>query len=541
MVVYTDTFATLDTAPVFPPIITINWMKVLLAGDIILVPTQELVQSTGAGNYLVHSESSTYTTVISPNPILGPTPVTLPAAHGFATGDIFQVVIINDGHAPFNATYTATATGPTTFTVPFDNDPKVTTDTGAAIFSRQLTGTQQEVEVSIFSTAQTASSFATIWARLDRSAAFALVRAGYGMNLAWNADGTRTLSIVKVGPGTGVAEVLATGTVTLASRTDTDGVAASTDDLGVVQWMRLIVFDRNDPTDLPEQSRVVVRAYLNEADDGLPTMEVEDSGRSDTGISQTVHRAAGTWAITFGAVSTIQYDAFAGRDTYVVPDFGVHRPAFATLATLRTTVNDEISFGGLTGYAAARIDRRLNKAVQQVINSLGDRAFFMERFKELTVSANATTRIVTLPHDIKRIVTVYDAQTQEPIAWRELARDDLGRILGYMEPVPTARALVFHYIQAFEPMSLDTDLCPIPIEHDEVVTEGAVRRIAEKEGETSLMNGADRRYAESLEELKQAMGNISRTRQPAIRITNTRRQRGTRYDFSHLRNVSYTH
>lgn len=499
MTSFTDDFDTLDAALTAGQ----SWEKQIVAGDIIKNATHDLVESTGDGNYLVYGPVFTYTTSTA-----SPVAFTVDRAHGFASGTSFEVVVQNDSHAAINGKWTATSTGTNTFTVVFDNTGDVIVDDGQVRMA--LSGTAQQVEALVWSNAESASHSATIWARFDRiSGPIASVLSGYGARLTWDVSGDRTLDILKMDPITNAIEIMDTMAVTLATFND-DGTLR---DLSVGQHLRLVVFDISEASSLlPQDANVMVRAYLNEVDDGQPTLQVVDNGRSRSGQSQPVHRNPGTWAISFGKANDIQYDAFAGIDTYTIPDAGIFRRDYSTLKELREKAVRKVTVGGVSNYNTTYLNEIATAAIQEVITECGDKAHFLERLENIYLRADPATRLVTMPDSVERVYQIFDSTTFEGIFWKMVATDSQGRQRVYIDPVPSAKDFTVYFRFQFVSLENDTDLLPIPKKWEEAAVVGMALRIAEDDGKIKLQASLEKRWQKAIRILKSAMSQINRSK-----------------------------
>lgn len=388
-------------------------------------------------------------------------------------------------------------------------------------YNGTVTGTGQSVEGLCYSLGESALHTAIIWARftgvVGPPSSFT---GGYGLSLTWNADGTRTLAIVKAEAASAIT-TLASTTVTLESLNSTD--------LSVSQHIRLNVVDIEPQSQLPE-TPVLIRAYVNNEDDGNPDLEHVDLGRSASAASPVtdVHRQAGTYAISFLAATEILFDAFAGRDDFVLPDYGYFDQQHHTLAELRTMVTRKISQNGITNYAAGGneiIDDAINDATSEVIRELGDKAEFRRRLSTYTLSADTTTHLTTMPHDVGRVFNIYTATGQQPVEWRLISQDELRRLLVLIEPWPSSTSLMVDHWQRYQPMSLATDYCAVPAEFDEAVRLGAILRLgAEDDRDLKYHSLIEKRWERAMQQIHNEMSRLRTQRKNRLvaQVPNTR-------------------
>ena len=381
-------------------------------------------------------------------------------------------------------------------------------------YNGTVTGTGQALETKCYSLGESSTHTVIMWARFVGAGGppFTSFSAGYGLSLTWNADGTRTLAIVKAETSSTIV-ILASTTVTLESLNDTD--------LGVLQHLRLNVVDLEPQSQLPE-ALVLVRCYVNNEDDGNPDLEHVDMGRSTTGASPITasHRTAGTYALSFGAASDIQYDAFAGRDDFVLADYGYYGRQYHTLSELRTMVTRKISQNGITNYGSngnETLNDAINDATDEVLRELGDKAEFRRRLDTYTLTADTTTHLTTMPHDVGRVFGIFTGTNQQPVEWRLISEDSLGRLQMLIEPWPSSTALVVDYWNRYSPMTLDTDYCAVPAQYDEAVRLGAILRLgAEDDRDIKYHALMEKRWSRALEQIHTDMSRIRAQRKQRV-------------------------
>lgn len=499
MTTFQDSFATFNGA---------NWQKVLTGGGDIIV-LNDLISSTGAANYIFHATGSQVPTIPAGGP---PITITVPSAHGFAVGKTFQIELVATSAAPdIDGIYTATSVTSTSFSIPAGAGAG--SSDGTVRYGEPLTGDTQSIEVFVFSLAQGATQSAIIWGRFDEAGGpIGSVTFGYGAQLSWGANGARTVSIVKIDPAIpGAIQTLATKTVVLQKKAD------GSSDLQVRQHLGFTIADVPEQRSQLIQQPVILRAYLNETDDGNPTIEHIDQGYAGAAVSQPLHRGNGTWAITFGAVSDIQYDEFAARDDYVIPDFGVFGRQFRTLLQVRESTIKKLTVGGVANYDATLVNMQINESIKRTIRNLGDKALFMERFIEISMTAD-TTFLVTLPEDVERVKEVWDVSGRFSLQWRRLYEDERGRQRIVIEPIPAERAVLLQYYQDFEPVVNDTDLIPIPRKFDDVVEWDVVRTISLIEREQAFHQATTGYWREARDELVKEMNRVHRSNKAALHV-----------------------
>jgi hypothetical protein len=378
----------------------------------------------------------------------------------------------------------------------------------------------------------------TLWARLDRAGeTAATVNFGYGLRINWEEGGTRSLEFLKIPYNNGgVAEVLLKRTITSLVQEDrNDGNGAS--DLGVVQRLRFMVVDVVHDNNLPEQEGVVLRAYINNSDLGLPELEFIDRGVTqspgvDTGPPW---RGFGTWAIEFGKASQTFYDSVAFTDTYVVPAFGVYQKKNRTLDELRTAVTRKITLGGHTQYETDTLDQAINFSLLELKAELGDKALFWRKLVKFELTSD-DLGLVTLPEDVDRVLEVYRYEGgPRPVllssaGWEYIVDDDRGRNMVEIYRQPQGQSYVIFYMAAFTELVNDTDICPVPKEHDEAVVLGAALRIVgETEFNPERAQALTARWKKAVHDVQKLMSRKMQSSHPAMRIhMRTPRSRGNR-------------
>ena len=409
MTIIQDDFDFLDT--------TSKWYKFLTAGDIAVINGMSF--SSGANNFLVYKEPGSLS--ITSSTIATPIEVTFGAVHGVAIGSKFYVSISSCdaviAEFPFllNGVFEVTASDTSKGTIQRTGVGAATT----GVAYRHVSDASQRSELLVACSSEGAGLFGILWNRYDPSAQDGLTigSTGYGVKLSWEASGVRKISILKVDTTTGLLVELGSKVVSLFQDQGTD--------LGVLQRIKLITHNESAlDSDLP-QDVVIVRAYINEDDDGKPELEVKDSGRHTGGTTLPPARAPGTFAISFGTVvNETLVDAVSMEYGYVLPKTGVYGRGYSTRSELRRRLSRLVSVGGSTNYDDTFLNEAIQDAILETINTLGDKAWDLH--KSVTMSLTASDdQLVTLNEDVGRVMHIWDAATHQPVLFyrRQTAED----------------------------------------------------------------------------------------------------------------------
>jgi len=504
MTTYTDSFASLVTPP---------WVKVIVAGgtDITTLSTG-LVYSTGAANYLAYALDSTAISSITAG---SPTIIDLGTPHGYGAGEQFAVAIsgatagtglwalVNDHHI-------ATRTGANTFTIPVDTTAATWAANGTAYYNKKttlLTDAQQDISALVTANAYAASSYVTLWARFDvRGGPLTALRAGYGVQLEWTAVGAPTCRILKVDPVDGTFHILSSTTELTFYKNPVDT------ELEVTQLLRMVTLD--EPVKGGSVEAVRIRVYVNEDDEGHPTMEYIDRGAGDAPI----HRAAGTWALGFGGASTVLADSFDGSTTYVLPTFGAGREGHRTLSALRSSMTIEMARGSSTNLDSDELNIHLNDAVVDVLDFLGDAATWLWHIETQTLTADSE-KLVTMKYDVDVVDAVWEAVSKSPVRWNLVVSDAAsGRRKLYLEDEPGGRSYTVRYREKWQPMVNDTDTCPVPQRFDELVRLNALMRLADARRDPDYSRTIMERYYRRRREVMSFLQRVKRMEHPRLTV-----------------------
>lgn len=490
MVTINDDFDVLDPAV---------WSKVV-TGDSDVQSTNSLVfaragaSDPGDGNYIYPVEEYSISAVTTG----AITIVTTSTPHGYETGEAFHVTIADNGTTgpAINGSYDALATNTTSFTFLLDTTTSTPVNNGVARVCKKLTGANQKTEISAFSTDETALNYVVLWNRFHRSAGGpANLRGGYGFQVLWDAGGVRKASILKID----------TTSSTIRTVKQISGVELIDpgDDLQRIQDLKFIVFDDPTSTVGGEATQIYCRGYINESDDGAPTIEFIDRGTEE---GNPIQRDPGTWAITFGADSDIIVDSFEGMDEYVVPAFGITAGQHRTRSALRDALYALISRADNNDIDDDRANQALEYGITQVHEDLGDSALWRIKVRNATLDADSDG-FITLPWDVDRILGVYDSTGQYRLNWQEITHDGDGDIRTIILGSSTSSDYSIRYVERWDQMDADTDLCPVPRRHDELVILAAGIRMARHEHdaafEQSLRADYDAALARKRKELRQ--------------------------------------
>lgn len=377
-------------------------------------------------------------------------------------------------------------------------------------------GANQEFEAVVAGLSNLDGNSVSLWCRFDETVDYNpdIATTGYGLSLLWNTDGTRKMGLLKINKATKAIEDMGTVTVVLK-----DGTGDA--DLGANQIIRLVVVT------LPDD-RVLLRGYLNEDDDGEPTIEAVDVGRSVTGASSTVHRGAGTYAITLGGTTTVMIDSVTMRDDYVLSAFGDFQVGYRTLSALRTELIRSTERGATSSLDSEYLNILINQTVKAVMNEIEDIAQFSRKMRVFAL-AEDTDKLVEMPYDVDRVLEIYDRDTRLPVQWKVVNTTSNNRLSVTISPPPAGRDYQVDYIEKWEPMSLDTDLCVIPEKFDEVVIAGASVRLARADRDRRFTAAMEATYAQVLRAMKIALNSQLRGHRGVLHVVANRSHAYTRY------------
>jgi hypothetical protein len=348
------------------------------------------------------------------------------------------------------------------------------------------TANTQQVSAAFTSLTEGPTAFGIIWIRSD----FISSRYGYGLQLIWNADGSRTLNLVKVNYVTQYPDLVDTKTVTLISFDDSD--------LGVLQSARLQAYDQPDGSTL-------VRGYLNEDDEALPALEFEDRG---TGLNNPPNRSVETYGFAFGAAATLQLDTITATDAYAQPDFGTFKVGHRTLSEIREELLMNVQGSVHTNNSSTVYNAMINQAACTEINKLGDQAMFLRRL-ELHVAEKDSDGLYLMGHNVERVLDIFDSSSKGPIDYYLVGMTNEGRLRLSLDESP-GDSMYVRYMQRYQPMVADTDQCPIPQTYDEIVVLAAALRTVTVNRDKELFAVLAERYKSAFEATRIAMAAYNR-------------------------------
>lgn len=304
---------------------------------------------------------------------------------------------------------------------------------------------------------------------------------GVYARLHWKADGVRTLSIrhrLRGGSDTELASV----NLVLAGGIEATGFEGLMDHAGEIEYLqklRLVVTE--------EDYGLGCRAFVNEPDDDHPTLFARLG--SDFVTPTATSTDYGAWWFGFGSASTsdmLWVDEFVGADYDISTDRlpQTLRPDQVTLAELRDRVKVRYERTANVDLRDDDIDQHLNDEIEQVLNEVGDVAWFMRREDSVAIAPN-DRREITCDAKMRRVLGIRDSETGCNVWFRFLRYTTDGALLLQMEN-SLSRTVLIDYMLRHRQLSQENDVCPIPREHTELVVVGACLRMSEVDRQERL-------------------------------------------------------
>jgi hypothetical protein len=335
----------------------------------------------------------------------------------------------------------------------------------------------QEVSAYVTSSEQTANSYVDIGVGGKTAAAWADRILGVYARLYWLPSGERKVTIRHklrdLGSGASDTEV-ASLTIMTSGGVEVSGYEGALLDGGdtkTFQHLRLILTS--------ESSGLFAAVFLNNADDDHPILSakvlsdwVEPNASDSTDF--------GTWWFGFGDPGG-SFDRSLVVGQFAAGDY-TERVRRRYAGAAHDNLSDPV------------IDDYITDEVRQIVNQLGDSAWFMRRTEIVSISTDAES-LQTLDAKVKRPVDLTDSVSGRRFLWEFHSLDSSGacviRFAGNPNYTEDAR---LHYIAHYEEMEEETDICPIPREHTEVVVIGACLRAAERDRNAALIASYMKRY-----------------------------------------------
>ena len=388
-------------------------------------------------------------------------------------------------------------------------------------FQTLLSSTDQRQRAVVYSLAQSATNYIILWNRFDprrtpatQSEGF---KYGYGCGLFWNADGTRSLKLLKINYSTSALVILASSDdITLIGDDDDE-------DIGVGQ---LITFDTIDVSGDGAKGTVQLNAYLNTIEDTDATLSYTDVGSTQGTAPVNVpfppnDERPGTFAVTFGegdssGLLSVHVDSWEGEDGFRY--YEKAKPLGRTLLELRTNIKSQVASGGNTNYDDDFIDDMINDSIAEVLDELGQKNEFSRALKTITLTCDSDY-LVTLPHYMDSVVAIYDGTSKNAVQWRLISRNENDQVVIHMEDNPAGSSYQIAYLKRWTPLSDDGDVCPIPRRWDDVVRMGVLLRVGgEDDRDGRYEKSLDKRYARRLVQFKRYATRMFAQRKPVMRV-----------------------
>ena len=280
--------------------------------------------------------------------------------------------------------------------------------------------------------------------------------------------------------------------------------ANTSDGLGVLQELRLTVVDE-------ASGGTRLKVYVNGDDDSLPAIEFVDDVEVTT-------KVAGVWGFELGATST-GIDAWYASDKFADADDG-NQHVGRQLSELRVDLRDEITRGTGTSLDDAFLDRAVNRAVQFVMKSLGSLAWWRQREETMTLTS-VDTRTFELPPYVESVEAFFRAEDRHPHGnsiWA-IGPNAQGTALKFQSALNfDGQAVIVRYYLKWTEMEVDTDRCPIPREHDELVVISAAMNIARRTGDQSWMTTLNAFFGTLLKTSKTELNRQKRQQKTTLRV-----------------------
>ena len=433
---------------------------------------------------------------------------------GYVPGEFLMVEFMNDlsGSAlptPHSQRYQGVWLTDTTLWVQSGSTWDITA--GTMNVPMHLLGKNQLIEALFMAKAQGTGNDITFLARIDPY--FQAISHGYGIDIAYNSDGTRILSLFKYNYGApGIPKLVTSSTVTLNK--------VNGSDLEVLQHIRIEVFDRPEgDVGVSDTDATVIRVWLNKSeDDDAPTLEYEDKGgvlssTTDTGM---LPYSPGTFGVYFPIANTLYLDAIEVIDDFEVSRISGGYRLGRTLRELKEAVKLKAFAGSTTNYPDELIEQAINYSLSEVLDTVGGSAFFLHQTESLSPTT-VDTDTYKFPNRVDQIVEIRK-NNLKVTSWNLISRDsNTGELTVYIPGVKPPFDVTFISARR-ELIDLD-DACPIPRNRDEAVVAGAALRIVgEADGDRRRYQALATRYQVAIRRLLAAMNKMQRQTKARARV-----------------------
>lgn len=338
---------------------------------------------------------------------------------------------------------------------------------------------QQEVSAWVNCVTEDANSWASVFIGGKHSATFNDRVAGISARLYWKEDRVRTLEI-RSEQNTAEPVVSTSINLVLAGGIEADGYEGALNVSGEVQveqHLRLIV--------TTEDYGLRARAYVNELDDDKATLELRIP---QDWIEPDATDTFGQWGFGLGptpVAGDVLVMSIGGKDYNTTEDKQTieYRDDQVTLGMLVNRVRRRYARTANTSLDEDLIKEYINDTVEEVLNDLGDMAWFMERRITSGWTANGSkTYLYTMPSDVRHVRDVVWSSGRGRRAWRFDHVDSNNNLVIWIAPSggeENAGSVEIVYLARHRSMDADDDPCPIPREHNELIVLGACLRLAE--------------------------------------------------------------
>lgn len=247
-----------------------------------------------------------------------------------------------------------------------------------------------------------------------------------------------------------------------------------------------------------------VLAYLNEPDDGVPTVSYghQIDHLPDEPVGATygalVFRSTITTAESF-IVGAIEGRSVPAQPTLDRPTLSEVRNQCLLRWERRNTSNN---------FDADIIDDFINDTQREIINRLGNSAAFMRTDETVTLTID-TNDDITLPYRVAKLVHLMDSGSNEYIPYQWYSTADDGSLKIHLQKRGSGSFRLF-YERRLTDMYVDGDLALIPRRYMEALVQGALMRMAQSDSDaddiqmaTSMFERAYSSMALDLQKKKQ--------------------------------------
>lgn len=416
----------------------------------------------------------------------------------------------------------------TTWLVDFD-----TATNQATIIGLALTGTTFEPTASpSTATAVPADCYIDLFSRVPSTSVVASASTdftpdrGYVFRLSYENGGVRKLRFLRYDFGSaGTLRELAVSADIASSLVTSNGSPET--NIGIGQDLRFIVQEVRG-------GRVKLRGYINNLDNESPDLEFTDKG-DDTGSASSapisMARTAGVPGFHFWSEKTVA--AYFAASDYAEEELEGLQFFTPTLATVRARVKTRAEGSTTSNFPDSLYNQWIEEAQDEIIEDLGNMAFFMRRTEQLTLASeetgpNAEIRF-TMGRNVKTVEEVRSTTTGDKLDWRVHSLQDGGRLKIELATGQGGTPYEITYFARTPKLSADTDNISIPPEHLGVLIELAVVKYAQYHSDAALERSAMDQFARKLSILKNSMSRFLRQNRGQERFRGPRRGRVSRY------------